>query len=147
MKNQVGAIPFRRTISGSIEVLLITTRGTKRWVVPKGWPWRRRPNHQAAAGEAWEEGGVRGEAGPNSIGSFEYDKRVRGTRITLTVVVYLLEVTEESADWPEIEQRQRSWFSPGAAADLVSEPGLKAILLSFVDATAWQAAATRSNMA
>ena len=109
-------------------MLLVTSRETRRWVVPKGWPWRKVENHDAAAGEAWEEAGVRGQANPKSIGSFTYDKR-RNTQVrALKVLVYLLEVTEVAATWPEHEQRQRDWFSPSAAADLVAEADLKDLL-------------------
>ncbi len=60
MHGQVAAIPVRKSAEGQLEVLLVTTRETQRWVVPKGWPLPRRPDHEAAANEAWEEAGVRG---------------------------------------------------------------------------------------
>jgi 8-oxo-dGTP pyrophosphatase MutT (NUDIX family) len=125
---QVAAIPIRRTNSGAWEVLLITSRETRRWVVPKGWPWRNLQDHDAAAGEAWEEAGVRGTAQPVSIGTFTYDKRRHDKTQVLKVHVYLLEVTEEAESWPEANERQRSWFAPAIAADLVSEPDLKILL-------------------
>ncbi len=125
---QVAAIPIRRTSSGAYEVLLITSRETRRWVVPKGWPWRNLDDHDAAAGEAWEEAGVRGRAQPESIGMFTYDKRRNDKLQSLNVLVYLLEVTEEATAWPEASERQRGWFAPAAAADLVSEPDLKSLL-------------------
>jgi 8-oxo-dGTP pyrophosphatase MutT (NUDIX family) len=125
---QVAAIPIRRTSTGSWEVLLITSRETRRWVVPKGWPWRNLGDHDAAAGEAWEEAGVRGKAQPESIGTFTYDKRRHDKLQALKVLVYLLEVTEEAASWPEASERQRRWFAPATAADLVSEPDLKSLL-------------------
>ena len=125
---QVAAIPIRRTADGAVEVLLVTSRETRRWVVPKGWPWRETADHDAAAGEAWEEAGIRGRANPTSIGSYTYDKRRHDEVRTLKVMVYLLVVTEEAARWPEYEQRQRAWFSPTAAAELVAEPELKALL-------------------
>lgn len=125
---QVGALPIRRNEAGALEVLLVTTRGTQRWVVPKGWPWRRHADHDAAAGEAWEEAGVRGRTAPRSIGSFTYDKIGKSGRRTLEVLVYVLEVTDEAEQWPEARQRRRDWFSPLAAMELVAEPGLKTLL-------------------
>ena len=130
---QVGALPIRRNDAGALQVLLVTSRGTQRWVVPKGWPWRRHADHEAAAGEAWEEAGVLGRTAPQSIGSFTYDKiGKRGTR-TLEVLVYVLEVTDEADKWPEYRERRRDWFSPLAAMELVTEPGLK-LLLQALDA-------------
>ena len=126
---QVAAIPIRRTSRGALEVLLVTSRETRRWVVPKGWPWRKIKDHDAAAGEAWEEAGVHGKAQPKSIGSYTYDKRRKNKLQPLKVLVYLLEVTDEAATWPEGKQRERSWFSPAKAADLVAEPDLKELLL------------------
>lgn len=125
--HQVAAIPIRRT-DGGMKVLLVTSRETRRWVVPKGWPWRNVDDHDAAAGEAWEEAGVRGCVGPDSIGSFSYDKR-RGDKVRhVNVVVYVLEVSDVADNWPEIHERRREWFSPAEAAELVGEPGLKELL-------------------
>ena len=128
---QVAAIPIRLTNAGGIEVLLVTSRETKRWVVPKGWPWRKIKDHDAAAGEAWEEAGVRGRVLPKSVGEFRYDKRRKEKFHSLSVTVYLMQVTEEATTWPESEQRQRKWFSPGDAATAVAEPELKSILLAL----------------
>ncbi len=125
---QVAAIPIRRSQDGTVEVLLITSRQTRRWVVPKGWPWRRIEDHDAAAGEAWEEAGVRGLPVRESIGTFTYDKRRNGDLLPLKVLVYLLEVIEIAESWPEAEERRRAWFSPAEAADLVDEPELQELL-------------------
>ena len=125
---QVAAIPIRRTPRGAMEVLLVTSRETRRWVVPKGWPWRKIKDHDAAAGEAWEEAGVHGKMRPKSIGSYTYDKRRKNKLQQLRVWVFLLEVTEEAAIWPEVKQRERGWFTPAKAADLVAEPDLKELL-------------------
>ncbi len=129
---QVAAIPLRRSRSGAWEVLLITSRETRRWVVPKGWPWRDLEDHEAAAGEAWEEAGVRGATHSKSIGTFTYNKRRKDKLHPLKVLVYVLEVTEEAAVWPEFKERQRGWFELPIAADLVAEPDLKALLLELM---------------
>lgn len=128
---QVAAIPVRRSDTGAIEVLLITSRETRRWVVPKGWPWPKIKDHDAAAGEAWEEAGVRGRPVRRSIGTFTYDKQQNGDHRSLEVLVYLLDVVEIADKWPEFEQRRREWFTPAAAALLVDEPGLKKLLLAL----------------
>jgi 8-oxo-dGTP pyrophosphatase MutT (NUDIX family) len=132
---QVAAIPVRRHDDGKLEVLLVTSRETRRWVVPKGWPWADVPDHEAAAAEAWEEAGVRGRILSERLGTFTYDKRREGVFLTVDVVVYLLEVTEEKHIWPEMEERQRAWFSPVAAAQAVAEPELKALLYGLETST------------
>jgi 8-oxo-dGTP pyrophosphatase MutT (NUDIX family) len=118
----------RRSSSGALEVLLVTSRETRRWVVPKGWPWRKVDDHKAAAGEAWEEAGVKGRAGRKSIGTFTYPKLRDGVAQLLEVKTYLLVVAKEYKTWPEVDQRQRQWFAPERAATLVAEPELKDIL-------------------
>lgn len=128
---QVAAIPVRRSPTGTLEVLLVTSRETKRWVVPKGWPWRKLKDHDAAAGEAWEEAGVQGRAIAKSIGTYTYHKRRKDKLHKLKVVVYLLEVTEEAKTWPEFKQRQRNWYAPADAAELVAETDLKKLLLTL----------------
>ena len=125
---QVAAIPIRRRATGAVEVLLVTSRETRRWVVPKGWPWRKVSDHEAAAGEAWEEAGVRGHTRRKRIGRFDYRKLRDGKSSMLRVHVYLLEVVEIARTWPEAKERSRRWFSPARAAELVAEPELKALL-------------------
>jgi 8-oxo-dGTP pyrophosphatase MutT (NUDIX family) len=120
MPNQVVAIPVRRSGDGMVQVFLVTSRETHRWVIPKGWPW---PNV-----EAWEEAGVRGSIIADKIGSFTYHKRREGELLQVEVVVFLLEVTEQAETWPEINERRRDWFSPAEAAKAVDKPQLKALL-------------------
>lgn len=128
---QVAAVPVRRTPGGGIEVLLVTSRDTQRWVVPKGWPWRNVTDNAAAAGEAWEEAGVRGTISTHSIGTFRYAKRHASNLLAIEVRVFLLEVTEVADTWPEVAERRRGWFSPIEAAARVAEPELQAILRSL----------------
>lgn len=128
---QIAAIPIRRTGASGIEVLLVTSRETQRWVIPKGWPWRKRADHEAAAGEAWEEAGVRGGVERKTVGTFVYDKR-RGAKVfKVKVDVFLLEVAEEASSWPEAHERRRQWFAAEEAARLVQEPGLQELLLGL----------------
>ena len=124
LTRQVGALPVRRNPDGSLSVLLVTSRQTRRWVIPKGWPWPDREDHAAAAGEAHEEAGVLGVAHPESIGYYTYRKRKLAGVIAVRVYVYLLEVVEELVNWPECDQRQRAWFTPTDAATKVDEPEL-----------------------
>ena len=119
---QVGAIPYRIGADGSIEVLLVTSRGTGRWIIPKGWPMPGKSLREAAAIEAWEEAGVRGTPSEAELGRFAYDKeRFLLRPIPCEVVAYALPVDEELADWPEKNQRRRKWHSlKGAAIKLRS---------------------------
>ena len=111
-------------------VLMVTSRGTGRWIIPKGWPMDGKPNHEAALTEAWEEAGVRkADVDPMPIGSYTYDKIMGGgVPIPVEVHVYLVQVDKVMDDYPEARQRKRKWMAPGRAADQVAEPGLKGIL-------------------
>ena len=125
---QVAALPVRRNPDGSCTVLLVTSRKTRRWIIPKGWPQPDFEDHAAAAREAHEEAGVLGTAHFESIGGYVYQKRRRMGVTTVRVSVYLLIVTEELAEWPEREHRERAWFTPAEAADRVDEPELRDLL-------------------
>lgn len=111
------------------EFLLITSRGTGRWVIPKGWPIRGLKSHEAALQEAWEEAGVlRGDAGRLPAGTYTYQKaQATGWSIPVDTLVYSVAVREVSQDYPEAEQRTRKWVSAETAATMVDEPELRAI--------------------
>lgn len=132
---QIAALPYRATgegRNGPVEVLLVTSRRTGRWVIPKGNRRKTEQPHVAAAREAAEEAGVSGAICPASLGSYEYCKTLRtGGEAMAQVRVYPLAVTEEHSDWPEAGQRTRRWFSLAAAAEAVAEPDLQALIRSF----------------
>ena len=129
-RRQYGALPYRA--GEHLEILLITTRETGRWVIPKGWPMIGRSPRGSAAREALEEAGVVGKTGRGKLGSFDYIKLMAtGERIPCRVSVYPLAVTEQKANWAEQHQRQVQWFPWDEAVDLVQEPGLKAIIRAF----------------
>jgi 8-oxo-dGTP pyrophosphatase MutT (NUDIX family) len=130
-RRQVGALPFRRTPSGEIEVLLITSRETGRYIIPKGWPMRRLSDPDAAAREAYEEAGVIGKIQRKPIGDYLYWKRLERSFELLRVDVYALEVRKQQPDWPEKGSRKSGWTSAVDAATLVDEPGLVALLAKF----------------
>lgn len=130
--DQFAALPWRLGADGAVEVLLITSRETRRWVIPKGWPMKGLKPHQAAAREAWEEAGVEGRIGSRRIGAFDYDKRLSsGALQPVRVEVYPLKVAVIHDNWPEAAQRARAWVPPSEAADRVDEPGLARILSEF----------------
>lgn len=129
---QYGTLPFRRTAEGSVEILLVTSRESRRWVIPRGNPIGRLSPHRSAEQEAFEEAGVSGNLGKTAIGSYTYAKRLRNGRSRPTeVFVFPLKVKNEAQEWPEREERERRWFDPADAAEAVEEPGLKALLRGF----------------
>ena len=128
---QVAALCWRRSAKGT-RILLITSRDTGRWVIPKGWPMRRRTEPAAAAREAYEEAGLQGPVSPRSIGIYTYVKTIApGRRITCAVRVFPLEVRAMLRNYPENGQRRSKWFSPAKAARRVAEPDLAAIIRGF----------------
>ncbi len=126
--HQIAALPYRRQKKG-IEVLLITSRETKRWVIPKGWPMEGKTDYEAAKTEAFEEAGIDGRIDHTPLGHFDYQKRLKsGDTKFVRVQVYGLHVSELKRNWPEKHQRKRKWFSPANAAQLVAEAQLKEII-------------------
>ena len=127
---QYAALPYRA--GDELEVLLITSRGTGRWVLPKGWPMKGKTAHAAAAREALEEAGVRGRIAKHAIGLYHYGKRLRtGAVLTCTVEVYPLAVERQMSRWLEQGQRTLRWFGSRDAANLVEEAELAALIEAF----------------
>ena len=130
---QYGALPYRFSPDAALEILVLTTRQTRRWIIPKGWPIKGLRPPKAAAREAFEEAGVTGRIGVRPLGSFTYDKALdEGGRLaTCEVTVYPLLVKGQSETWPEFEQRVTQWVEPSKAAAMVKEPELKALIAAF----------------
>jgi predicted phosphate transport protein (TIGR00153 family) len=130
--HQYGVLAHKEDEAGKPLILLITSRETRRWVVPRGNPMRGLTPRQAAAQEAWEEAGIRGSVEEHAIGLYGYGKKrgfgpVRPAEVTL----YPMRVIEEAEDWPERSERERRWFAPEEAARAVAEPGLARIISRF----------------
>ncbi|MFT3732343.1 MAG: NUDIX hydrolase [Hyphomicrobium sp.] len=129
---QVGALPLRKLRGGGVEVLLVSSRETGRWVIPKGWPAKRLSDAKAAAREAKQEAGVSGKMKGPPIGSYRYRKRMPGGIVrVIDVDVYVLWVKKERKSWPEKDERVREWFAQSDAARLVREPKLKVLIGQF----------------
>jgi 8-oxo-dGTP pyrophosphatase MutT (NUDIX family) len=124
---QVAALPLRLDEYGIEHVLLLTSRETKRWVIPKGWPMKGRKPCEAAAREALEEAGLIGQPSKKPIGTFSYFKRRAAHFDICRVDVYLLKVEKQLKNWREKDQREIRWCSLNEAAELVQEPGLSAL--------------------
>jgi 8-oxo-dGTP pyrophosphatase MutT (NUDIX family) len=128
---QVAALPWRQGEAG-LEILLVSTRTTKRWVIPKGWTMDGKADHEAAVIEAFEEAGVRGEAELTSVGRYGYLKILKsGKPRHLNVNVFAVAVDEVLEDWPERGQRQRQWVLPQQALGLIGEPELLPVIAAF----------------
>ncbi len=128
---QVAALPWRRA-EGDIEVMLITSRDTGRWVLPKGWPEAREPLCEAAAREAAEEAGLCGAISPIEAGRYLYAKALSsGKEVPCEVLVFPLQVRDVADRWKEQRQRERRWMRPGEAAGMVNEPDLGRIIAYF----------------
>ena len=131
-RSQYAALPWRRGLNGEIEVLLISSRETRRWVIPKGWPMKGVKSPDCAAREAFEEAGLIGEIRRKKVGIFHYGKRLSSGRLQpVRVTVFALQVRQESSDFPEKGQRDRLWTTIGEASILVDEPELKMLMASF----------------
>jgi 8-oxo-dGTP pyrophosphatase MutT (NUDIX family) len=131
-RHQYAALPWRRGEDGALEVLLITSRETRRWVIPKGWPIKGLNSKKTAAREAFEEAGVLGAVGKKKLGDYHYDKRLRSGRVQeVRVTVYPLRVKAEATLWPEHGQRDKLWTSIEDAAPLVIEPELRDLIRAF----------------
>jgi 8-oxo-dGTP pyrophosphatase MutT (NUDIX family) len=127
---QVAALPYRKNAEGQIEVLLVSSRGKKRVIIPKGWREGKKP-WKAAENEAREEGGVVGKIRRRPIGYFEYWKRLTDHFAPVKVDVYPLKVEKSLKKWPEKRQRVVKWLTAADAATLVDEPRLITILRNF----------------
>ena len=130
-RNQYGAICWRKAEAG-LDILLITSRETGRWVIPKGWPMKGISAAASAAREAWEEAGVEGKPCETCLGVFSYEKMMpEDQSIPCAVAIYGVRVEKLSRRYPEQRQRRRKWFAAREAAGLVAEPELRALLLAL----------------
>lgn len=135
VRTQFGAICWRKK-EGRLQVLLVTSRGTGRWIVPKGWPMPGLTPAEAAAREAYEEAGVSGKVTSDCLGLFSYTKTYSDDADDLPCMVALfpLQVKKRHQNYPEKAQRRRKWVSPKKASKMVDEPELREIIRNFTPA-------------
>jgi 8-oxo-dGTP pyrophosphatase MutT (NUDIX family) len=126
-------LPYRLTKARSVELLLVTSRESKRWIIPKGWPIEGLAPSEAAAQEAYEEAGVRGTVARKAVGAYSYKKGNgrRGRTVACKVSVFPLLVRRRYAEWPEHRQRRARWVSIRKALSLVSDDGLRTLISVF----------------
>jgi 8-oxo-dGTP pyrophosphatase MutT (NUDIX family) len=137
-RQQYAALCYRfKKKTGELEMLLMTSRDTGRWVIPKGWPMSGKLSHEVAEREAFEEAGVRGEVEQTALGSFTYPKVLKdGIKVPCRVQVYPLLVTELAKTFKEKGERRLEWVSCNEAVKRVREPELRDIILMFQEKTA-----------
>jgi 8-oxo-dGTP pyrophosphatase MutT (NUDIX family) len=127
---QSAALPYAFQ-EGAFKVLLVTSIGTKRWIIPKGHLEPGLTASESAEAEALEEAGVLGNMMPRSIGAYRYRKRPEKGGGLCRVRVYALEVTRVLEEYPEVGLRKRRWMSVRKAIKTVQEPDLKVLIERF----------------
>lgn len=131
VRTQFGAICYR-IANGKVQILLVTSRRSRLWIVPKGWPMDGKTPAQSAAIEAWEEAGAIGVESDSCVGLYSYTKRaVKGENLPVVVSLFPVKVKRTTKDFPESHQRKRKWVSPKKASNMVSDPELGKILRAF----------------
>jgi 8-oxo-dGTP pyrophosphatase MutT (NUDIX family) len=136
-RNQYAALAWR--LGEEVEILLITSRDTRRWVIPKGWPMKGRKPHATAATEALQEAGLLGKIEKKKLGSYYYRKRLKnGAMLLCRVDVFPLRVIRQRKNWPEKNQRMTQWFPCLAAVEQVAEEELKELIVAFSKAASKQ---------
>ena len=131
VRTQFGALPWRLA-DHKLEILLVTSRDTGRWIIPKGWPMDGATPAEAAATEAFEEAGVEGKLSHQVIGFYGYLKQMDDADdFPIVVAVFPIRVKRLLSDWPEKSDRKRRWFSAKKAAIMVAEPELRQIIRHF----------------
>ncbi len=136
---QIAALPMRWKKDGTFQVLMVTSRETKRWIMPKGWTMNGKKPWVAAEIEALEEAGAVGYIGKDVLGIYTYKKKLDdGSSLKCEVDVYPMVVENLKRNWKERDERKRKWFSAKGAAKRVSEPELAKLLRSLMKKPAKQ---------
>jgi 8-oxo-dGTP pyrophosphatase MutT (NUDIX family) len=129
---QYAALPYRLKAGSGLEILLVTSRGTRRWIIPKGWPKSGLAPHETAMEEAFEEAGVIGKVSKKPIGSYSYQKAFsKRDAAKCRVQVFPMQVARQHKTWPECRERRAEWYSPAAAARAVTEVRLRRLIQRF----------------
>jgi 8-oxo-dGTP pyrophosphatase MutT (NUDIX family) len=129
---QFAALPWRLSEGGTRQVMLLTSRETHRWIIPKGWPMKKRKPAEVASQEAYEEAGLIGHiVDKRPVGTFHYEKWLAKREVLCQVRVFLFRVERQLDDWPEKNQRETRWFDANEAASIVDDGGLAEIIERF----------------
>ena len=131
LRSQFAALCYRMT-HGTPEILLVTSRRSRRWIIPKGWPVDGITPANAAAQEAFEEAGVEGKIRDVCLGIYSYSKQIEtGIALPCMVAVFPIKVKALHNKFPEAGERKRKWFAQKKAAARVEEPELRQIIRAF----------------
>lgn len=130
LRIQFAALCWRRK-RGKLQILLITSRGSKRWIIPKGWPMDGKTPAASALVEAWEEGGVVGQVRGQCLGVYSYAKTGEDGAVPCLAMLYPVKVKTLAKQFPEKGQRKRLWCSRQKAARLVDAPDLARLIRDF----------------
>lgn len=132
VRSQFAALCYRLR-KEKVQVLLVTSRRSKRWIVPKGWPMHAKTPEAAVLQEAWEEAGVTGKVTGGCLGVYSYAKEMKEDNNTLPVIalLYPVEVKARAKTYPEVGQRRCKWVSRKKAMKLVKEPELRRMIRDF----------------
>ena len=131
---QAGVIAYRIR-RGEVQVLLMTSRDTGRWIIPKGNIKPGASPSKAAVQEAFEEAGIKGTiVSSTPFGMYTYYKKVGSGEVRAAAVeVFLLQVKEQLKKWPEKGERKLAWVSAKKAVELVEEPGVVPLLVRLIE--------------
>ncbi len=131
VRTQFGALCWRIR-KGELQILLVTSRGRRSWILPKGWPVNGATPCKAAATEAYEEAGVKGRVFDLCLGIYSYTKDIaNGPRLPCVVAIFPMKITKILSEWPEDRQRRRKWVTPEKAASMVEIGELRRIVRDF----------------
>jgi len=135
LRQQYGALPYRMDAEQGLQVMLITSRTTRRWIIPKGWPIKGMKPSQTAAREAYEEAGIEGEVSRKAVGVYVYEKHLEmeDRSVPCEMRVFALEFKRQRKNWPEREQRDCRWLSPAQAISLAADEGLREVIARFAE--------------
>jgi 8-oxo-dGTP pyrophosphatase MutT (NUDIX family) len=131
---QTGALPYRLGRKKQVEILLVTGRRSRRWIIPKGWPVPGKSLAESAAQEAFEEAGIKGTINPEPLGSFRHTKTGLAIGdVEVSIVVHSMCVERELSKYPESRDRKRKWFSAEEAADKVDSKELRKLIMESAE--------------
>jgi 8-oxo-dGTP pyrophosphatase MutT (NUDIX family) len=126
---QVAALPWRLASDGELEFLLVTSRTSKHWLLPKGWPIPGKSGLESALQEAFEEAGIQAKGPDTPIGRYAFIKVLHdATELPCTMAVYAVGNVEELTEWPEQGQRDRMWFTQADAVSIAFDFNLSLFL-------------------
>lgn len=128
---QIAALPVTLAADGTVEVFLVTSRGSGRWIIPKGNPIRGLLPFEVAAREALEEAGLVGRVLPRCVGTFAFERLRRPAGETCLIDVYPMHVEKQMRRFDEKRQRTVLRCDVGTAGTIVGSPSLAELIEAY----------------